>query len=219
GSGQRLFAAPGAGEASRHPHPPSEAAMSGPIGRVRARAICIALGLVFTAAVAPDAAAQATGVVRGTVVDSAGGLPVPSAPVVIVGTRLGATTANNGVYVIRGVPAGAQTVRFARIGYAPMTKDASVPDGGEVTVDFTVARSVIELEEIVTTATGQQSRRAVGNVVAVIGADSLVSGSGVTSATEVLTSRVPGVTVVQGSGTIGGSPAVVIRGQTSVGAS
>ncbi len=193
--------------------------MSGPIRRARARAICIALGLVFTAAAAPDAAAQATGVVRGTVVDSAGGLPVPSAPVVIVGTRLGATTDNNGVYVIRGVPAGAQTVRFARIGYAPTTKDVSVPDGGEVTVDFTVARSVIELEEIVTTATGQQSRRAVGNVVAVIGADSLVSGSGVTSATEVLTSRVPGVTVVQGSGTIGGSPAVVIRGQTSVGAS
>jgi len=193
--------------------------MSGPIRRARVRAISFALGLVFTAAAAQSAAAQATGVVRGTVVDSAGGQPVPSAPVVIVGTRLGATTDNNGNYVIRGVPAGAQTVRFARIGYAPTTRSVSVPDGGEVTADFTVARSVIELEEIVTTATGQQSRRAVGNVVAVIGADSLVTGSGITSATEVLTSRVPGVTVVQGSGTIGGSPSIVIRGQTSVGAS
>lgn len=193
--------------------------MSSPKQCARVRATSLALSLVLTMAGAIEANAQSTGTIRGTVVDADGALPVPSAPVTIVDTRLGSVTDNNGSYVIRGVPAGPQTVRFARIGYAPQTKAVTVVEGEELVVDFTAAKSVIQLEEIVTTATGQQSRRAVGNVVAVISTDSLVTGTGVTSATDVLTARVPGVTVVQGSGTIGGSPDIVIRGQTSVGAS
>jgi len=184
----------------------------------RSQATSLALAIVIAIAAPALVFAQETGTVRGRVVDADGSLPVPSAPITIVGTRLGAVTDNNGSYVIQGVPAGTQTVRFARIGYSPQTREVTISSGTEATVDFTVSRSALQLEEIVTTATGEQSRRAVGNVVAVVNTDSLVSTTGVTSATDVLTARVPGVTVVQGSGTIGGSPSIVIRGQTSVGA-
>jgi TonB-linked SusC/RagA family outer membrane protein len=184
----------------------------------RSPATRLALAVVVTMALPLGADAQETGTVRGKVVDAEGTLPVPSAPITIVGTRLGTITDNNGQYVIRGVPAGAQTVRFARIGYSPQTKEVTVSAGADATVDFTVSKSARQLEAIVTTATGEQSRRAVGNVVAVVNTDSLLTNTGVTSATDALTARVPGVTIVQGAGTIGGSPTIVIRGQTSVGA-
>jgi TonB-linked SusC/RagA family outer membrane protein len=176
------------------------------------------LGVLLGVTAARDAHAQATGTVRGRVVEDSV-VPVPGATITIAGTRLGGVTDNDGRYVIRGVPAGAQSVRFTRIGLTPQVKTATVIADQETTVDFNGAKSAVRLEEIVTTATGEQSRRAVGNSVAVINTEDLVKTTGVTTATEVLTARVPGVTVVQGAGMIGGSPSVVIRGRTSVGAS
>ena len=174
--------------------------------------------LVLATTTASAAHAQSTGTVRGRVVEE-GAIPVPGATITIVGTRLGGVSDNDGRYVIREVPAGAQSLRFTRIGLTPQTKDATVTAGQETIVDFTAAKSAVRLEEVVTTATGEQSRRAVGNSVAVVNTEELVKSTGVTTATEVLTARVPGVTVVQGSGMIGGSPSIVIRGRTSVGAS
>jgi len=181
--------------------------------RIARRALV--LGVLAVAA----ARAQTTGVVRGKIIDS-DSLPVPGASVVIAETRLGTVTDNAGTYAIRGVPSGAQIIRAARIGLTPLSKSITVVAGGETVVDLVMARSVIRLEEIVTTATGEQTRRSVGNSVAVIKADSLVSSTGVTTAVEVLTARVPGLTVVQGSGMVGTtSPGIVIRGRTSIGAS
>jgi len=165
-------------------------------------------------------ASAATGTVRGKIVDAELGVPISGAAVVIVDTRLGAMTDNSGTYTIRGVPVGPRTVRATRSGSAPQTKQVNVDAGGEAVADFTMAKSAVQLEEVVTTATGEQSRRSVGNAVAVVRADSLVATTGVTSAVDVLTARVPGLTVVAGSGMVGASsPAVVIRGRTSIGAS
>lgn len=183
--------------------------------RILARGVT--LGVISVLA-ATDARAQATGTVRGRVVEDSV-VPVPGATITIVGTRLGGLTDNDGRYVIRAVPAGTQSVRFTRIGLSPQVKEVSVSADQETVVDFTAAKSAVRLEEVVTTATGEQSRRAVGNAVAVINTEELVKTTGVTSAAEVLTARVPGVTVVQGAGMIGGSPSIVIRGRTSVGAS
>lgn len=114
----------------------------------RSTTTSLALALVFALAIPFAASAQGTGVIRGKVVDTEGSLPVPSAPITIVGTRLGGITDNNGAYVIQGVPAGPQTVRFARIGFSPQTKEVTISGTGETTVDFTVTKSVLQLEEI-----------------------------------------------------------------------
>lgn len=179
----------------------------------------VTLGCMLGVPLVSRAQAQSTGIVRGRVVEEGTTVPVPGATITIVGTRLGGVSDNDGRYVVRAVPTGSQTVRFTRIGLTPQTKDVTITADQETVVDFTAAKSAVRLEEVVTTATGEQSRRAVGNAVAVINTEELVKTTGVTSATEVLTARVPGVTVVQGAGMIGGSPSVVIRGRTSVGAS
>ena len=179
----------------------------------------VTLGFLLGVSLASHAHAQSTGIVRGRVVEEGTTVPVPGATITIVGTRLGGVSDNDGRYSVRAVPVGAQSVRFTRIGLTPQTKEITVAADQENVVDFAVAKSAVRLEEVVTTATGEQSRRAVGNSVAVINTEELVKTTGVTTATEVLTARVPGVTVVQGAGMIGGSPSVVIRGRTSVGAS
>ena len=60
--------------------------------------------------------ATATGTVSGRVVDATSQEPLPSVSVVVVGTRRGAITSNDGSFVIGGVPAGTQTLRASRIG-------------------------------------------------------------------------------------------------------
>ena len=74
----------------------------------------VAFALVIGGCVTPLAAQ--TGTLRGTVSDSSG-TPLPNASVTVEGTELRATTATQGTYEIRGVPAGLHTVRVRLIGY------------------------------------------------------------------------------------------------------
>ena len=74
-------------------------------------------------------AATFTGTVRGRVVDRATNQGIVGVQVSVVGTTVGGQTDNSGAFVIRGVPAGAQTLRVARLGYRATTAPVSVADG------------------------------------------------------------------------------------------
>jgi TonB-dependent SusC/RagA subfamily outer membrane receptor len=163
-------------------------------------------------------AAQATGSVKGRVLETGTSQPIVGASVVIVvgSARLGELTGNNGTYVVRSVPAGQVLVRALRIGYAPDTVRVDVPASGEVTADFSLAKVATELEAVVTTATGDQSRKEIGNVIASVSVDSLAGRAPVTNITEVLQARTPGVQIIQGSGLTGASPSIRIRGTSSL---
>jgi len=174
-------------------------------------AILLALPLV-------PAHAQNTGNIRGRVLE-ADSTPVGSATITVVGTRLGALTASDGNYLLRGAPVGTHAVRVTRLGYVPVSQSVTIVAGEDASANFVLARTAVQLEQVVTTATGEQSRRSVGNAVAVINTDSLVASAGVTTPMEILTSRVSGVSVIQGAGMIGSAPSVLIRGRTSVAAS
>jgi len=91
-------------------------------------------------------AAQA-GTVRGAVTDSSGA-PLPSATVVVEGTEARATTGGQGQYEIRGVPAGAHTVRVRLIGFRSASATVDIPAREQVTQDFTLARSTVQLAPI-----------------------------------------------------------------------
>jgi TonB-linked SusC/RagA family outer membrane protein len=163
-------------------------------------------------------AAAFAGVVRGRVTDQVSGEPVPSVQVVVVGsaTRQGAVTDNDGRYVIRGLPAGRVTLRALRIGYTAREFEVTVTDGGEVVGDAQLSKSTLQLETVVTTATGLQSRREVGNVISTVKADSVVATAPVTNVTELLQARTPGVQIIQGNGNTGASPSIRIRGASSL---
>lgn len=162
--------------------------------------------------------ARFAAVIKGRVTEKESGQPVLAAQVsVAVGTsRLGAVTDANGEYSIRGVPAGAVRVSVTRIGFAPTSQLVTVPADGEVTADFAIAHAALRLEEVVTTATGEQSRREIGNAVASVKAESLTKTQPVTNVTELLQARAAGVQVVQTQGVLGSSPNIRIRGVSSL---
>ncbi len=174
--------------------------------------------LVGLLAFSGTAAAQSTGTLRGRVIERGNEAPIPGVQIqVTAGTsRVSALTSQDGRYSLSTVPSGPVSVRAVRIGYAPVTQTATVTAGGEVVLDFTLEPTVVQLEEVVTTATGEQSRREVGNVVATLKVDSLVSRSPVTSVADVLNARTAGVQVVQGAGQTGSSPSIRIRGSSSL---
>lgn len=107
-------------------------------------------------------------------------------------------------------------VRALRLGYQPLTRAVTVTDGGEAVADFSLVKTAIQLEAVVTTATGEQSRKSVGNVVATVKVDSLVGQQPLTSINDALTARTAGVQVQLGSGQTGSAPSVRIRGVNSL---
>lgn len=160
--------------------------------------------------------AQGIGTIRGRVTDAVSGAPVAAAQISLVSTRLGGLTDNEGRYVLRGVPSGNVTVRVVRIGYQPATTQVQVTAGGDVTADVTLTVAAKTLDAVVTTATGEQSRKSFGNVVATVRADSLIEKAAATNVNEMLQGRVAGVQIVQGSGQTGTSSSIRIRGTSSL---
>jgi iron complex outermembrane recepter protein len=106
--------------------------------------IFISLGLALTT-VAPLAAQSGT--VRGTVTDSSGS-SLANATVSVEGAEARATTGGQGLYEIRGVPAGTHTMRVRLIGYQSASASVNIPAGGEATQNFALARSTVQLAPI-----------------------------------------------------------------------
>ena len=93
-----------------------------------------------------------TGQIAGTVSDSVTGQPVSNADVIVVGTVHRARTRDDGRYAIVGIPVGAYSVEVRRLGYQPRRQTAvPVSADGSVTVDFRLAPSVFQLQEVVVT--------------------------------------------------------------------
>ena len=175
-------------------------------------------GLLLLAAALPTwATAQpAGGSIRGRVTEAGGTVPLAAVQVVVTGTRQGAITDQDGRYVVRGVPPGSVLLRVVRLGYQPVTRTVTVTAGGEVVADLSLERAVKTLDAVVTTATGEQSRKSYGNVVATLKADSLAEKAAATNVNELLQGRIAGVQVVQGSGQTGTSSSIRIRGTSSL---
>lgn len=176
----------------------------------------IGWGLLALLAMASPAAAQGVGVVRGQVTHVDGGALLAGATVTVAGTRLLTTTANDGRFILRNVPAGMVTLRVVMIGFAPMTRTLTLANGAEVTSNFELSQSVVQLDEVVTTATGDQTRRAVANVVNTIKTDSIAKVSAATTVDQLLAGRVAGVTVLPSYGMTGGGMSIRIRGVNSI---
>jgi TonB-linked SusC/RagA family outer membrane protein len=175
-----------------------------------------ALGIVMPPAL-PAVADSA--VVTGKVTTDAGG-PISAAVVSIPSLRLSTTTNDAGVYRLT-VPASvfvarSDTLRVTRLGYRPATVRFTLAPG-RVTVDVTMTSQAVSLEQVVVTGTaGNQERRAQAAVVASIDAAQVVKETPVTTVTQLLSSRVPGVVVTDGTGNTGTATRILIRGAASI---
>ena len=96
-----------------------------------------------------------TQTVRGSVVDQDSQLPLIGVNVIVEGTAplLGASTDENGRFVIPRVPVGRATFQVSYIGYEPLIlSDVMVTSGKELVLDLELVESVIETEGVVVVA-------------------------------------------------------------------
>jgi TonB-linked SusC/RagA family outer membrane protein len=156
------------------------------------------------------------GTLTGTVTDRATGDPLENARVVVIGPNRIEVTGQDGRYTFRGVAAGTHSVRVLRLGYSPVTDTVAVTTGEMVNLDFALAPAPVQLDEIVTTATGQQSRLEIGNSVATIAAAQVAEEAPITEFGNLLSGRASGVQVLKSSGATGTGTKIRIRGSNSV---
>jgi TonB-linked SusC/RagA family outer membrane protein len=169
------------------------------------------IGLI--AGVSAAEAQQAS--VTGKVTDQGNGQPLAGARIQATGTSYYAITSAQGTYTIRPVAAGSYGLRIVMLGYASQTKAVTVAAGQASTVDWSLAAVPFTLEEIVTTATGEQLKRELGNSVANIETSQLVQQAQTPDLTAVLNGRVAGVTVISNDGVAGSGSRIRIRGISS----
>ena len=154
--------------------------------------------------------------ITGLVVDSATGATVPHVIVRIDETGQSTESGPQGRYTIVDVVPGEYRVTAKRVGFIPRTRLVTVQENRIVTLDFKLSRPATKLDEVVTTGTGDQRRFQVGNVISTVNVDSIAPTAPITSVTDILASRVPGLEVVEASGLTGSGEAIRIRGQSSI---
>jgi hypothetical protein len=97
--------------------------------------------------------AQGTGSIRGRVLDAVTNEPLVGANVFVKETSFGSATDLEGRFTVRNVPAGTYRVQASVIGYSPeLASDVVVAPGRETQVDFDLAPTAIDLDEVVVEA-------------------------------------------------------------------
>jgi TonB-linked SusC/RagA family outer membrane protein len=182
---------------------------------VRRFLLALVVGLICSVRLGAQAP---TGIISGRVIDAETQQPVADVAVVVEGTRRGAVTAADGSFTIVGVPAGAQTVRVRRIGFAAPVQVVNVVAGSTAAVVFGVSRQAAVLEQVVTTGYGTQRRLAITGSISTIDADQAQTAAPV-NVTNLIEGRATGVQLTQNSGEPGAGAQILIRGGTSISAS
>jgi TonB-linked SusC/RagA family outer membrane protein len=159
---------------------------------------------------------QATATITGHVTDGALKTPLSEVSVRVEGTPLRTTANADGKYAITGVAPGTYRITARRVGYQPLTKEITIAGDQAATLDFALVAAPTRLDEVVTTAVGEQRRYQVGNTISTINADSIAPTAPITSLTDLISARAPGVTVLETSGMTGAGEAIRIRGLSSL---
>jgi TonB-linked SusC/RagA family outer membrane protein len=163
-----------------------------------------------------DAAADsAVGWIYGRVSDSVTSRPLAGAVVSVKGTAISMVANEQGSYVLARVPAGVHTITVRLLGYAYVERQVALADSQRLREDFALRMSMSRLPEVVTTATGERRRLELGNDIVRINADSIARTEPVTSVTDLLEGRVPGLVVQRTSGAPGDPARLRLRGAAS----
>jgi len=133
--------------------------------RWRSIAVCCTSFLI---AVTASRAAAAQGTINGRITNEAG-QPLADARVIVIGGTAAATTAEDGKYSLRNVPAGTFDIQALRVGFQSQKKSVTVTVGVAATADFSMKQAIVQLDEVVTTATGQQRKIELGNSIQTLG--------------------------------------------------
>jgi TonB-linked SusC/RagA family outer membrane protein len=156
------------------------------------------------------------GTIVGQVTDAKSNAPVVQVTVTVLRSGAVAVTDYNGRYALKGLPIGSVTVTFRRLGYVSATRTVETNADSVVRLNVVLQMSAAVLDQVVTTVTGDQQLRSMGNTIGTINVDSLVPTTPVANFGDVLNARVAGVQVIEPGGLTGASPIITIRGVNSL---
>ena len=156
-----------------------------------------------------EAAAQ-TRIVTGRITDASGN-PIPSASVVVKGSRKGTNTGADGTFTLK-VPAGATTLTVSSIGFTK--QDVSITGSSDVTVQLG-ASTTSDLQDVVVVGYGTQRKRDLTGAIYKL-QDSTMKDIPIQGPDQALRGKVPGVQVTQSSGTPGSAISVLVRGSGTI---
>jgi TonB-linked SusC/RagA family outer membrane protein len=160
--------------------------------------------------------ADTLGSITGSVVDSATGEAVAGATITVRDVSRSVASDTNGKFRITDLGAGEYTIVVRRLGYRQAAQRVVVAANVEATVRILLTPAPRVMDEVVTTATGAQRRREVGNLITTIAVDSIAASAPVTTLTQLLAGRAAGVQVLFTGGLTGVSAPISIRGQSSL---
>ncbi|MCB4807742.1 SusC/RagA family TonB-linked outer membrane protein [Tamlana sp. 62-3] len=145
------------------------------------------------------------------IVSDGTGLPLPGATVLVKGTSSGTSSDFDGKYAIKANTG--DILVFSFVGYS--SKEITV--GASSTINVTLSEDAAALEEVVVTAFGSGDRNAREVVYAnqVVKSEDLLSTPS-KNALEALRGKTAGVRLSTGSGSVGASTRIVLRGEGSL---
>lgn len=174
--------------------------------------------LLLCASVTPFVAraqSPATGRITGVVLDSASSQPLSAVQVIVTGTKLGASTGDNGRFTITNVPVGTHALETRRVGYrSARLGNVAVVAGGSTDVTLRTSTIALTLEAVITTGvvdptSGTRVPFTVGRVNA---EDAPVPAS---NAVETIQGKVAGVSIIP-TGQPGSGTNILLRSPTSI---
>ncbi len=168
--------------------------------------------MILLAVSSPMALAAQESRIRGRVADANSHRPLTGARVTIIETGATTVTDREGNYTFpRPASLTGATLRAILLGYTPSAKRIR----SESSADFELTPRALGLDEVVVTGTAGPTRvREVGHSVAQITPSQLPEA--IVSMDNLLQSKVPGVSVLTGSGLAGAGAQIRLRGNTSV---
>ena len=150
--------------------------------------------------------------ITGTVTSSEDGMPIPGVSIIVEGTTLGTVTDMDGNFSLQ-VPDDTQNLILSFVGMAKQVVDVT----GRSTINVALEPQSYGVEEVVVTALGVTNRNAREVVYATqtVNSEQLLS-TPTKNALEGLRGKTAGVKLSTGSGSVGASTRIVLRGESSL---
>lgn len=153
--------------------------------------------------------------IQGRVIDSSTSRPLSNV-VISIGDRIRGMTSEDGVFVIRNLPAGQYTISLRRLGYNSQRRTITLSEDQTLSLNISLTAAPSTLAEVVTTGAGERTKLEVGNAVTTINVDSLMQVTPVATVSDLLKNRIPGVQTILGTGAVGAPTRIRIRGISSI---
>ncbi len=156
------------------------------------------------------------GSIEGRIVNAETNEPLPGANVLVAGTHIGAATYADGRFTLTRVPAGTHTIEARFVGFRSSRQQVTIEAGIVLELNFELTSSALQFDDIIVTGQARETRRReIGAVITSISTEGLQEAP-VTSLSQLLQARAPGVLVQQSSGSVGMSSRIMLRGPTSL---